>query len=57
MKATLVLLLLTALLSGCAALTSNGTQAERSPGRPSGDKITSDINMSRSFPKSAESRP
>jgi hypothetical protein len=53
MKTRLILLLATLLLSGCA-----GFWANREPGAsPAPEKITSDINMNRAYPKSAESRP
>jgi hypothetical protein len=56
MKTRILSLLLLALLAGCATDPSASAQGKPS-GLPAPEKITSDIDMNRAFPKSAESRP
>lgn len=53
MKTRILLLFAALLLSGCAGFWANREPAPS----PAPEKITSDINMDRAYPKSAESRP
>jgi PBP1b-binding outer membrane lipoprotein LpoB len=54
MKTRISLIIFVALLTGCA--TDPSVAAGKAPsGLPAPEKITSDINMTRAFPKSVES--
>ncbi len=56
MKTAFLLFVLAGLLSGCASDPLSSLSKKPSD-LPSPEKITSDINMTRAFPKSAENRP
>ena len=56
MKTVILLFVLTGLLSGCAS-DPLSSSSKKPSGLPSPEKITSDINMTRAFPKSVETGP
>ncbi len=56
MKTVILLFVLAGLLSGCAS-DPLSSSSKKPSGLPSPEKITSDINMTRAFPKSVETNP
>lgn len=55
MKTKVSLIILVALLSGCATDPFSASTSTKPSGLPAPEKITSDIDMTRAFSKSVES--